>query len=563
MKPRMRHGLLRGASRRVLPGVLVLMAAASAPRAAPDAGGDPPSLVVVVVVDQLPTARLDAITPLLSGGLGRLITEGRVYSRCAHAHAMTQTAPGHATLLSGLLPRNHGVIMNSWYDTEAHREVYCVEDPDTETRRPSFNEPEDRSGVSPGNLLGENLADLMKRRRIASKVFSVSGKDRSAVLTAGHSPDGAFWFNRATGGFTSNPSIVRSLPSWGEDFWGADPFTTQLYRRNIPDQWNYPPRREALADDYPYEADAFSRTAPHPVAAVSGDEDVLRRRARQVLFSPWGDWLSLQLAERILDHEDLGRDEAPDLLVVALSSADAVGHTYGPVSQEYLDTLVRLDSWLGEFMVKAEKAAAASGGVLFALSSDHGVLPLPETLPGGRRIDPRAMQSRLQEMLKASLAPESAAPLVESTEGGHIYFDRRALATHGIPIEKAVEEGRRILSGFWEISRVYRAADLASDAPGDPFLDLHRASWHPDRGGDLVVQPCGECLLTTRAEGTSHGTAYEYDRAVPMILMGKGIEAGRVDSACRTVDLAPTIAATLGLGFESPRDGVPLQIRGR
>ncbi len=564
-------------SRGGLAGGLIALLLMTGPFPAPDAAETKsPSLVVVIIVDMLPTSRLEEIRPLLKGGIGRLFEEGIVFPGCAHAHAMTHTAPGHATLLSGLLPRHHGVIMNAWYDNVSHREVYCVEDPSAETRRPNFNARTRRDAVSPDLLLGENLADALKRSRKGSKVYTISGKDRSAVLSGGHRPDGAFWYNRETGGYTSNPSILPALPAWGEEFWMADPWESPLFRRNIPDAWSYAARPEAHADDYPYEGPAFSRTAPHPVAALAsgapdggergaGDahpSDVagIEERARQVLFSPWGDWLTLQLASRILDHEDLGRDEDPDLLVVALSSADAVGHTYGPHSQEYLDLILRLDGWLGEFMRAAEKASARTGGAVFALSADHGVLPLPETRPGARRIDPRTIEAPLQAQLKERLAPDAVGPFVASVEGGHVYLDRRTLATHGIPLDRAIGEARRILSGFWSIARVYRSEDLASDEPGDPDLDLNRASWHPERGGDLVIQPCRECLFTSSAEGTSHGTVYEYDRNVPMILMGPGIGRGRSGAACRTVDLAPTLAGILGLTFASPRDGSALPL---
>jgi len=513
----------------------------------------PPSLVVVIVVDMLPSGKLESLRPLLSGGLRRMLDAGRVHASCAHAHASTLTAPGHASLLSGMLPSRHGVIMNEWYDRDAHRVVYCVEDPG------AASPGADRPDRSPRNLLADGLADLIKDAHPQSLVYAVAAKDRSAILSAGHRPDGAFWFDDARGGFTGDPDAIARLGDWKHEFFARSPKTVPGALARVPESWTYPQRPEAHADDYPYET--APRAAPHDLGAGRGaGPEAARRRAKRIEHSPWMDRLTLDLAAQVLDDRRLGRDAAPDLLVVALGAADFVGHRHGPDSQEYLDAIIRLDGWLSDFIERSERAAAVHGGAVFALSSDHGVLPLPELHPGGRRVDGAAMIARLQSALTERLDPRSTTPFVEATQGGHVYLDRRALEAGGVPFDKAVEEARRILLGFREVARVYRAADLAPGEAGDVWLDLHRAAWHPQRGGDLVVQPCRGCLFTSRAEGTSHGTAYEYDRMVPLILMGRGVEPGSTDAACRTIDLAPTLAGVLGLSFATPRDGRALPL---
>ncbi|HET6373076.1 MAG TPA: alkaline phosphatase family protein [Candidatus Polarisedimenticolia bacterium] len=536
---------------------------AADPAAAPARTG--PSLVVVIVVDQLPAGTLERRRELLTGGLARLLAEGRSFTRCAHDHALTETAPGHAALISGLSPRDNGIILNEWFDAASHREVYCVGD-EGPGGKPNFDDPVS-SPVSPDHLKGETLSDLLKRSDPLSKVFSVSGKDRSAIIAGGHHPDGAFWYSRASGGFTSNPSLVGSLPSYGEDFWGNTAASRKFLASHMPEQWTYPQRRAAAADDDPHERDLYSRVAPHPVLAAGwgspGPHEWHKGMGDQVFSSPWVDWLTLALGRRILEAESLGGDEHPDLLVVALSGADSIGHLYGPESQEYLDELIRLDAWLGEFMTAAEKSARRAGGVLFALSSDHGVLPLPERVAGARRIDKAALLKRIEAALQERFGAAAQGPFIAGEQSGHLYLDRAKLAALGMTPDEAAEQAKGALAGFPELARVYTAAELTAAPPTvqDPFLRLYRASYDAQRGGDLIVQPCEKCVYGTRPEGTTHGSPYEYDRGVPMILMGRGIDPGADASQCRTVDLAPTIAGLLGLDFETPRDGAPLTLR--
>jgi len=531
--------------------------------AAPAPANGPPSLVVVFVLDMAPPGVLDRAEPLLTGGLGRMLRSGRRYTQCRHDHAGTETGPGHATLLSGLYPSHSGIILNDWYDRATKSDVYCAGDSGPGAR-PDFDDPASHP-IGPGNLRGENLADLVKRKIPGAKVYAVAGKDRAAVLMGGHHPDGAFWHSRSSGWMTSNPSLIAALPSWGAAFWG-DTGRGVPYTEGIPDQWTYPLRPGARADDYPYENAVFSRVSPHPLLEPTPTGDKATATiVNRIIFSPWWNWPIIGLSRRILEAESLGADAAPDLLLVGLSATDSVGHHYGPDSQEYLDTLIRVDGWMDDLMRDARSRAEAEGrgGVLFALSGDHGVLPLPETIPGARRIDAWNLRSRMRDALASAIGKEGAQDLIASVNSGNIYFDGEVLARLDMTADQAAEAARRAFSGFWEIARVYKASDLAGSSTGDQFLDLQRHSFDAERGGDVVVQPCDRCLVTSSGGGTSHGSPYDYDRHVPMILMGDGIEPGEDDRECHTVDLAPTIAELLGISFDTPRDGRSLAPRSR
>ncbi|MFL5617149.1 MAG: alkaline phosphatase family protein [Gemmatimonadaceae bacterium] len=72
-----------------------------------------PALVVLVTIDQFRADYLERFGPQLTGGIARLVRGGAVFTNAHHDHAITETAPGHATLLAGRFPRSTGIMMNA------------------------------------------------------------------------------------------------------------------------------------------------------------------------------------------------------------------------------------------------------------------------------------------------------------------------------------------------------------------------------------------------------------------------------------------------------------------
>src|SRR3990170_5953877 len=87
--------------------LLPLTAGAQAPAASR------PTLVVFITVDQLRGDYLDRFGAQFTGGLARLKTGGAVFANASLDYAITETAPGHATGMSGRFPRSTGIVSNS------------------------------------------------------------------------------------------------------------------------------------------------------------------------------------------------------------------------------------------------------------------------------------------------------------------------------------------------------------------------------------------------------------------------------------------------------------------
>src|SRR5438045_9022795 len=72
-----------------------------------------PKLIVVITVDQLRPDYFTRWKSQLTGGLGQLANAGAFFTDGYQDHAVTETAPGHSTILSGLWPAHTGIVRNS------------------------------------------------------------------------------------------------------------------------------------------------------------------------------------------------------------------------------------------------------------------------------------------------------------------------------------------------------------------------------------------------------------------------------------------------------------------
>ena len=271
----------------------------------------------------------------------------------------------------------------------------------------------------------------------------------------------------------------------------------------------------------------------------------------------------LEFALALVTQERLGRGDGPDLLAVSLSATDTIGHLYGPESQEAHDALLRLDRELGSFLDQLERRVGR-GRVLGVLTSDHGVLPLPEwwleqgkgacPLAGGRA-SLRALGSGLSERLADRFGPPPPTQRWVVQFSNQFRLNRRLVGARNVDPDAVLALARTHLTDQPGVAAVWRASEVAAGSGDEPFAWLYRNSHDPERSADLLVQPVSGCLFSPYEHGTSHGSPYPYDRDVPLIFFGTGVEPGRIPGPAATVDIAPTLAAALAIPAPSELDG--------
>jgi len=540
----------------------LLVASACAPdRPAPEPSGearpvelpaDAPRLILFLVVDMGAPAQLERHRPLFSAGLARLLAESAAFTDAHHDHADTDTSAGHATLATGRHPSGHGIVSNWWFDPAASAEVYSVEDEEGET--------------SPSRLLADALGDWLKAAVPGARVFSASAKDRSAVLLGGHRPDGAFWYDRETGRFTTSGYYTGGAPA-EEEAWAA-----AFHREHPPAErfgtaWEPLPEVAAAAEalgvaslDFG-EADPWYEfphvlggMAPAPGEWFYGD----------LYASPFADLYLARFAAALVAGEELGADAAPDLLALSFSAADSVGHRYGPDSLEYADTLARLDRALGELLEAVDRRVGLDR-TLIVLSADHGVASAPEIDAArggpGRRAGAaealcvQGLEAALVERFGLADAGDPAAPGRWVLPGP--FFETAALEAGGVTRAEAEAAAREHLEACPGVARVWTRSELESPAlPDHPLALAFAHSFHRERSPDLVLQLEEGLLPASPTTAASHGSPYRHDTHVPWLVRGAGIAPREIPGRVATVDVAPTTAALVGLSVPEGVDGV-------
>ena len=505
---------------------------APAPAAAA-AGAQAPTLVVLVTVDQLRADYLDRFAAQLDGGLARLAGGGARFTQAVHDHALPETAPGHATLLSGRFPRATGILTNAGAVSDTS---------------PLLGEP-GAPGASPRRFRGTTLVDWLRERDPRTRALSVAGKDRSAILPIGAGREHVYWY-APSGRFTTSTYYRDTLPAWVQAFNARD-----LARRRAGQRWTLLLPEDAYPEPDSVSIEGAGRdfTFPHALPADSADA------AAWLAVTPWQDELTLALALDGVRALDLGAGPHADLLSVSLSATDAIGHRYGPDSREIHDQVLRLDRALGAFL-DSLFAIRDSAHVLVVLTADHGVAAIPELV--GERVQPRAMRADLQpvvDVTRAALRAAGADTLAIEASGGLVFADRPALERAGLRPDSVLDAFARHARESGGILRVDRFRDLLA---ADHARDSVARRWAHQLPADANVE-----LVATLAPGSvwwgsnvaAHQSPWTYDVRVPLVFFGAPFRRGRIDAPVRTVDLAPTLAAALGLAPPAGLDGVVLR----
>ncbi len=504
---------------------------APAPVIVPAESG-PPKLIVAISVDQFSADLFAEYRGEFTGGLKRL-QRGAVFPSGYQSQSATETCPGHATILTGVRPGRAGIIANDWIDLSIQREdktVYCAED---ETVPGSTSS---KYTVSDKHLKVATLGERMKAANPASRVVSVAGKDRAAVMMGGRNVDELWWWSGK--GFESYTD--RKMP-------------------NAVTKANAAAASEVAAGSGAVALPAFCSNHARAISLGNGKsvgDGRFERKGGDVRgwrATPSFDSAVITLAGDIAIDMQLGKGSATDILSVGASATDYIGHVYGTSGSEMCAQMLALDKSLEGLFARLDNAAI---NYTVVLTADHGGHDLPERLrelavPDAQRVlasaAPDAVGAEIAKAMKLKVKPLHGGGI------GDVWID---LSLKGPKKAKVMKAALAAYRAHPMVAHVFTKAQIAAatvpNAPPETWsiLERVRASFNPAKSGDFFVAL--KPHITPIPDGTkgyvaTHGSVWDYDRRVPILFWHKDMARFEQPLSVETVDIAPTLAALISL----------------
>ncbi len=511
-------------------------------------------LVVGIVVDQMRYEYLTRFQDKFGNeGFMRMVNNGFNCKNNHYNYVPTYTGPGHASIYTGTTPKYHGVISNSWYDKDIKKTVYCAGD----DSMVSIGAEGMDGQMSPHRMKTTSFADENRLfTQMRGKTIGISIKDRGAILPAGHTANGAYWYQgEQEGNFITSSFYMNELPSW------VKKFNNKKYSEKYLKTWNtmydistYVESGNDLNDFEGGFKGKETATFPYDLKKLSTDNG-----GYNILKStPFGNSIVADFAIAAIDGEQLGQDNHTDVLAVSFSSTDYVGHNFGVNSKEVQDTYLRLDKDI-ERLFNALDAKVGKGNYTVFLTADHGAVHVPSYLKSVKIPAGYVSSTQARVKFKTFLKEKyNSDDLVESVSNNQVFLNREKIKELGLDLHEVQDAIVNEIINYRGIDKAYTAYAMTNTAFGSGIEKLIQNGFNQKRSGDVIYVNDPATISYSRT-GSTHGSGLNYDTHVPLLFYGHGISKGSTMERTEIVDIAPTISSLLGISLPNGSTGQPIQ----
>src|SRR5574344_91212 len=477
-----------------------------------------PRLVVGITIDQLRSDYLNAFMPLYGeGGFKLLMEKGQVYSNVQYQHAPVDRASAIASIVTGTVPYNHGIIAEEWMNRQELHTNYCVDD-----RKWKGVNTNDAS--SPKNLLVSTIGDELK---VATKgkalIYSVAPYREVAILAAGHAADWATWIDSQNGQWAGT-TYYGDTPAWFK-FLSNNTLSEKISTAS----WK--PINDAIGNDN-YDPATSQKAFVHKFA---GD-------GRFRLFKQSGlvNEEVTKAARACLENGKAGMDEVTDFLSVCYYAGDYYAENQSENTTELQDTYVRLDDELANLLKKIDQLVGLDRTLIYITSTgyDENNASLSESyrIPTGE-----FNINRCVTLLNMYLCVMYGnGQYVESCFGNQIYLNHKFLEQKQLTLAEVLGRCEDFLFQFSGVRDVFTSHRITQGA-WTPGISICHNGYNPKCSGDITVQVSPGWYLVNEDRGTKklqRDSFFEF----PLIFFGYTIHAGKVATPVTVDCIAPTVA---------------------
>lgn len=501
---------------------------------------DRPKLVVGIVVDQM---RWDYLYRYYDryrdGGFKRLLNDGFSCENTLINYLPSYTAVGHSVIFTGSIPAIDGIVGNDWIDQITGKSWYCTEDSSVQTVGATGKAGQ----MSPRNLLVSTITDELRlATNSQSRVVGVSLKDRASILPAGHTANGAFWFDDASARFITSTYYMQDLPDWVKHF--NDSNNPQ---KLVAGGWKtlYPIDTyiQSTADNVTWEGKFEGEKEP---VFPHDMKNIYQNDHGSIRSTPFGNTLTIDFAKAAVNGYNLGNGKTTDFLTINCASTDYVGHQYGPNSIEVEDTYLRLDKDLASFFQFLDQTVGKENYLVF-LTADHGAAHAIRFMQGHHIPADFLVSKKITTSLNEYLTQQfGIANLISSYINYHFSFDLKKIADNKLDYDLVKKTA---VSFLQKQPGIQFAVDIdhIGDAPIPEPLKTDIVNGYNSKrcGPVMILSDPGWFGGQEGGTGTTHGNWNPYDTHIPLVFMGWGVKHGASDRTVKMSDISPTLAAIL------------------
>lgn len=518
---------------------------------------DKPRLIIGIIVEQLKYDQLEKYRDRLGeNGIKTLINEGTYFRNASFRYMLTQSAPAHATISTGAEPSFHGITSDSWYVPLKNELINCTKDNDVNPVGGSYE-----SGLhSPVNLQASTFSDeLSMSSNKRAKVFGVGITEKSAIFSAGHSANAAYWFDNTTGTMMSSSYYISQLPGWVNDFNAMRYPDTYLnstwslsrplgdYVDCLPDSNKYETGFAGI-NYFPYD---LKKIRSKFTTNAKNDFSFIRE-------TPFANTLTTNFAIKLIENEQLGMDDITDYISICYNSTDYIGHRFGPSSVEMGDAIFRLDveiknllSYLNEKIGKRD--------ILIYFTAAHGISEIPAVLETNRIPAGYFNQNQALQLLRSYLnAVYGEGDWVKGYFERQVFLNRTLIEDARLSLDEVQKKVARFLVQFTGVSAAYPYSAFEANDFGTGNLRRIINNFNPQRSGDVIVTLNPGWVERDGDFVTNHNSPYEYDSHVPLIWYGWTVNRSTVARNVNMTDIAATLSSLCRIPYPNACSGEPM-----
>ena len=518
---------------------------------------DKPKLVIGIVVEELNYNQLEKFHDKLSeNGIKKLINEGTYFKNASYEYLLTQSAPGHATIATGAEPSFHGITSDNWYTPLKNELINCTKDVSVNSVGGSFE-----SGLhSPVNLLVSTFSDeLAIATNKKAKVFGVGLKESSAIFSAGHTANAAYWFDNTTGTWMSSSYYISALPDWVNDF-NAMKFSDTY----LNSTWNLLRPAKDYADCLP-DSNSFEigfnniNYFPYDLKKLRSKNTFSSKNDYSLLReTPFGNSLTTNFAIRLIQKERLGKDDVTDYLSICYSATDYIGHRFGPSSVEMGDAILRLDDDIKNLLTFLNDSIGKKN-VLIYLTAAHGISEIPAVLEKNRIPSGYFQQNQALQLLRSYLnAIYGEGDWVKGYSERQIFLNRTLIEDARLSLDDVQKKVARFLVQFTGVEAAYPYSAFEANDFGNGNLKRIINNFSPQRSGDVIVILNPGWVEKVSDFVTNNNSPYEYDSHVPLIWYGWTVNRATVTRQVNITDIAATLSTLCKVPYPNACTGEPM-----